>query len=346
MLQYKRSTIKEVAQVAGVSTMTVSRVINGRPDVAPQTRQRVRQVIQQLGYQPSALARSLIQQRSYTLGVVVAGLKYLGPSRTLNGIAAKAETMGYSLLLKELPHFDTRDITPIFQSLLARHVDGIIWAVPQIGDNHAWLQGHCTEQPVPMVFLTMESWPELPVVAVDNYLGGRLATRHLLEQGYQRIGHLAGPLEWWEARQRLAGWQAALQEAGLPALDTQWVEGNWSSSSGAQAILQLFSQYPEMEAVFVANDQMALSALQAAHRRGRQVPQDLGVIGFDGMPEAAYFWPPLTTVAQDQQALGSLAVQQLVDLIEAHQAGQSLDITGPVLLEPGLVIRESTRRLS
>src|SRR5512139_1611366 len=129
----RRSTIKQVAKVAGVSTQTVSRVINDRPDVAPETRSRVRLVIDELGYQPSALARSLIQQRSYTLGVVTAGLRETGPSRTLSGITSAAEEAGYSILLKELPRYDTEDVVPIFQALLSHHVDGIIWAVPEIG---------------------------------------------------------------------------------------------------------------------------------------------------------------------------------------------------------------------
>src|SRR5512140_2826973 len=111
-----RATIKEVASVAGVSTQTVSRVINERPDVSPETRKRVQEVIKELSYQPSALARSLISQRSQTLGVVTAGLRYIGPSRTLSGITSAAEAAGYSLLLKELPNFDTHDITPIFQA--------------------------------------------------------------------------------------------------------------------------------------------------------------------------------------------------------------------------------------
>lgn len=121
-----RATIKEVASVAGVSTQTVSRVVNEMPDVSPETRKRVQEVIKELSYQPSALARSLISQRSHTLGVVTAGLRYIGPSRTLSGIASAAEEAGYSLLLKELPNFDSNDIGPIFQALLSRHVDGVI----------------------------------------------------------------------------------------------------------------------------------------------------------------------------------------------------------------------------
>ena len=134
-----RATIKEVASVAGVSTQTVSRVINERPDVSPETRKRVQEVIKALSYQPSALARSLISQRSHTLGVVTAGLRHIGPSRTLSGITAAAEEVGYSILLKELPSYDTEEIKPIFQALLSRHVDGIIWAVPEVGENRNWV---------------------------------------------------------------------------------------------------------------------------------------------------------------------------------------------------------------
>src|SRR5512139_2354451 len=152
-----RATIKEVASVAGVSTQTVSRVINERPDVSPETRKRVQEVIKELSYQPSALARSLISQRSHTLGVVTAGLKYTGPSRTLSGITSAAEEAGYSLLLKELPQFDANNIVPIFQTLLAHHVDGIIWAVPEIGENRNWVNRLSLDLEIPIVYLTMES---------------------------------------------------------------------------------------------------------------------------------------------------------------------------------------------
>ena len=135
----KRATIKQVAKAAGVSTQTVSRVINDRPDVSPETRERIQQIIEQLDYQPSALARSLIQQRSFTLGVVTAGLKYFGPSRTLNGITSKTSELNYALILEEMPRFDTEDIKPLLQGLLSRHVDGIVWAVPEVGDNRRWV---------------------------------------------------------------------------------------------------------------------------------------------------------------------------------------------------------------
>ncbi|HTP00905.1 MAG TPA: LacI family DNA-binding transcriptional regulator [Anaerolineales bacterium] len=340
-----RATIKEVASEAGVSTQTVSRVINGRPDVSPQTRERVQDVIERMRYQPSALARSLIQQRSYTLGVVTAGLKHIGPSRTLNGITQAAEEAGYALLLKELPRYDADEITPIFDALVSHHVDGIIWAVPEVGENRKPFSSLPLRLGIPIIYITMEAREGLASVSIDNYLGGCLATTHLIEQGYRHIGHIAGPLDWWEARQRMSAWRDTLTEHGLEAADHHWVEGNWSSASGAQSAEKLFAQYPEMDAIFVANDQMALSVLQGACRRGPRVPEDLGVVGFDDIAESAYFSPPLTTVQQDQNGLAQVAVEEITRIIQTGWQGDEASIERKaVLLAPTLVIRESSQR--
>ena len=287
-----RATIKEVASAAGVSTQTVSRVINDRPDVSPETRKRVQAIIDRLGFQPSALARSLIRQRSHTLGVVTAGLKFTGPSRTLSGITGAAEEAGYSLLLKELPHFDANNITPIFQKLISRHVDGIIWAVPEVGDNRTWVNKLSLELDLPIVYLAMEPKEKICVVSINNYLGGQLSALHLLDQGYRHIGHISGPLDWWEARERMAGWSDVLREAELEVPDEHWMEGNGLREWGA-GHQTLFGQYPDMDAVFVADDQMALSVLQSACQRGVCIPEDLGVVGFDGMPNRLIFGPRL-----------------------------------------------------
>jgi len=340
-----RATIKQVAAVAGVSTQTVSRVVNERPDVSPETRKKVQAAIQELSYQPSALARSLSSQRSYTLGVVTAGLKYIGPSLTLSGIAAAVEEAGYALLLKELPNFDSNDLTPIFQALLSRHVDGIIWAVPEIGDNRQWVHQPPADMTIPIVYLTMAPQKNISIVSVDNYLGGRLAMAHLLEQGYRKIGHIAGPLDWWEARQRLAAWKDALQEVGLVVTDNQMAEGNWSSASGALAIEKLFVQYQELEAVFVANDQMALSAIQFFREKGLGIPEDIGLVGFDNIAESAFFSPALTTVQQEQDVVAKLAVAEIIKIIEAGWQGHELVNPNSIVLAPTLVVRQSSKRL-
>jgi LacI family transcriptional regulator len=343
-LKFTRATIKEVASVAGVSTQTVSRVINKRPDVSPETRKRVQNIIEQLGYRPSALARSLIQQRSYTLGVVTAGLRFIGPSRTLSGITSAAEEKGYSLLLKELPQFDTTDITPIFQALHDRHVDGIIWAVPEVGENHDWINHGSVETRIPMVYLAMEPRDDILDVSINNYVGGRIAVDHLFEQGYRYIGHVAGPVDWWEAQQRMKGWKDALREAGIESKDNHWAEGNWSSASGAQAIEKLFAQYPEMDSIFVGNDQMALGVVQVATQKGLRIPEDLGIVGFDNIPESAFFSPPLTTVQQDQYKIGKVAVEQIIQIIESSLEGLEPETSNSFILSPTLVVRQSSLR--
>ncbi len=141
-------------------------MINERPDVSHTTRKSVQDVIEKLDYRPSALARSLVHRRSYTLGMVTAGLKQIGPSRTLNGITTAAEKAGYTLLLKELPRYDMDDIEPIFHSLLSRHVDGIIWAVPEVGENRSWLGNQSLSLKVPVVYLTIEPQENIPVVSL------------------------------------------------------------------------------------------------------------------------------------------------------------------------------------
>ncbi len=338
----KKTTIRDVAAAAGVSHQTVSRVINDRPDVADETRRRVRQVIEELNYQPSAIARSLIQQRSLTLGVVIAGLEFFGPASILNGIASQADGMGYALLLKELSSFDVDQIDPILNPLLARQVDGVIWAVPEVGDNRAWAQHRDFELPVPTFFITMQARPDLPAVSIDNRAGGRIATEHLLEQGYRHIAHITGPLDWWDARERKAGWQDTLHSAGVQVTDQQWEVGDWSAASGERAIHRLLDKYPEMDAVFAANDQAALGVLQAIHRKGLRVPRDLAVVGFDNTVESAYYWPSLTTVKQDLQELGYTAVRELIHIIEASRKGETAIESKNIFLQPELVIRESS----
>ena len=340
----KRITIKDVAQAAGVSTQTVSRVMNKFSYVSEETRQRVEAVVDELGYRPSTLARSLIQQRSYTLGVVTFGLKYIGPSRTLNGVADKADELGYMLLMKELDNFYINSIDDVIDSLLARQVDGIIWVAPEIGDNHSWLDERLEKIPVPVLFLAMQPRDGISSIATDNYQGGVLAVQHLLDCGRKKIGHISGPMSWWEADERKRGWRETLTKAGLDAPESHCTEGNWSSASGELAFIQLLESFPDLDAVFVANDQMSLGVLGEAHRQNIKIPEQLAVIGFDNLPESAYFYPSLTTISQDLQMLGERSVQYVVEMIQARQGNQSV-IAQSRFIQPTLIVRESTKRV-
>jgi LacI family transcriptional regulator len=345
MLKKKRVTVKEVAEAAGVSTQTVSRVVNNHPDVAPDTFLRVQQIIKQTGYAPNVLARSLIQGRSYTLGVVAYGIKYFGPSRVLTGIEQQAADMGYSIFLNLIHEPELGDVQALLENLSARQVDGIIWAVPEIGNNRLWAQAQDTDLQVPAIFISgMEQPTSLPLVGIDNRAIGRVATEHLLAGDAKRVGIITGPLDWWEARQREQGWRETLQAHNITP-DKRWmVVGDWTATSGEQSLYQLLAQSPDIEAIFVSNDQMALGALHAAHRLGKRIPDDLSIVGVDNMPESAHFWPPLTTVRQRLLESGAQVVTELDRLIRnAKQPNPSFSSPAVTLLQPELIVRESSR---
>jgi LacI family transcriptional regulator len=335
-------TLQDVARLAGVSTKTVSRVVNNQGEISDTTRQRVQQAIEQLGYLPNFLARSLVSQHSNTLGVVASGLNYFGPSATLTGIEQRTFELGYSLLFSMLPHSDETNVFPILDSFVARRVDGIIWAVSEIGNNRSWIQPEALKGLPPVVFLTMEPKPGLSVVTVDNKSGAVQATQHLVDLGKRNIAVIAGPNAWWEARERLAGFAEVMQKAGLEVLPVQVVEGDWTATSGKQCMLQLLEQYPQIDAVVAGNDQMALGALGIAHQSGIKIPDDIAFVGFDNIPESACFWPPLTTVEQHLFDIGAISVQVLHKLIEAGQDDQD-DIQSEVrLMDTDLITRESS----
>jgi DNA-binding LacI/PurR family transcriptional regulator len=340
----KRVTIKDVAQAAGVSTQTVSRVINNRPDVLPQTRARVQKTVIELGYAPNVIARSLSRGRSNTLGIVGFGLQYFGSTSVLTGIEHKINELGYSLLLSLLDQFESARIDAILDNLLSRQVEGIIWAVPGQDQLLEWVTAKTEKLPVPLVYLNKSRYDDHVVVSVDNHYGGLLATQHLVEQGYQRIGIITGPSDWWEAQEREKGWRQALQETGFVGdLDLLKVNGDWSAASGDIGLNALYEKCPDLDAVFVSNDQMALGALQAARRLGLRVPQDLGLVGFDDIPEAAYFYPSLTTVRQSTEKLGALAVETIDNLIQTRRESEPF-ILETFQIKPRLIIRKSSKR--
>ncbi len=343
MIDKKKITIDEVAKRAGVSRQTVSRVLNHRPDVSRETRKQIEDLIKKLDYHPSAIARSLSSKKSYTIGVVTAGLKFYGPSRTLSGITQGAEELGYSLLLKELSSFGANNVYPLIQRIKAYHAEGIIWAAPEIGDNRKWLGDLLSEINIPIIFLTMQKREDISIVAIDNYLGGKLATEHLISLRRRNIGHISGPLDWWEACQRKKAWEDAMASAGLPCEKRMWAEGNWSSKSGKFAIGELLTNFPEMDAVFVGNDQMALSVLQSAIERGIKIPDDLAVVGFDGIPESEFYSPSLSTVYQNQDELGRLAVQELIRIVDDKLQNDKMVQPHQIMLKPELIVRGSTQ---
>jgi DNA-binding LacI/PurR family transcriptional regulator len=320
-----RVTIREIAAMTGVSTQTVSRVINKRPDVSPQTRRAVEAAIAEQGFQPSAVARSLVQRRSQMLGVIVAGLRYYGVAQTVNGIAEASEAAGYSIILKELASFDVPDIVPVVDFFVAHRVEGIIFAPPQLGANIQHLQEQLPPGTPPVMFLKAAPSDRFTSIGIDNVAAAVAATRHLLALGRRRVAHLAGPLEWREARDRRDGWLAALAEAGLEP--GPMASGEWDSASGAAAFARILEADPGVDALFAASDQLALGALHVANARGIRIPDQLAVVGFDGLPESAQFTPSLTTMYQPLAEIGRIAVRELVASLKADTVPTARTVT-------------------
>lgn len=335
-------TLQDVAALAGVSIKTVSRVVNHQGEISDVTRQRVQAAIDELGYRPNVLARSLVSRRTDTLAVVAWGIEYFGPSRTIAGIEQQADEFGYSLFLSLVSQPDELNYDRILDTLLAHRVDGIIWAVPEVGDNRNWIRSELLERLPPIVFLSMQAQAGLAIAAVNNFDGARLAIQHLIDQGRRRIGTITGPMAWWEARERFAGWKSALEEAGLSAPSSFSTESYWSAAGGERAMQQLLKQVPDLDAVFASSDQIALGALGALHRSGLRVPEDVAIVGFDNAPESAFYWPPLTTIYQKLTSVGRVAVQSLHQMIKAHRQHKAYTQAELTLIEPELIVRASS----
>lgn len=334
-------TLKDVALHAGVSPKTVSRVVNDQGEISTETRTRVQAAIQKLGYRPNLLARHLVHQRTNTIAVVATGIEYFGPSRTIVGIEQQANAFGYSLSLNLLHNPEEPNVLPLIEELAARRADGIVWAVPEIGSNRAWISAARLDNVPPIVFLSMGKRRALSIVAVDNRAGAQLAVQHLLERGRTRIGIITGPLTWWEARERVAGWKETLLANNFKAHKNLIAEGNWSPKSGERAMEQLLAVTPKLDAVFCCNDQMALGALGVLQRAGIRVPQDLAIVGFDNIPESEFFLPPLSTIFQQVIDIGRVAVQELHARIDAARRDESIAPT-VTSLTPTLIVRASS----
>ncbi len=343
MKKQSQVTVKDVARLARVSPGTVSNALSGKRPVSEETRRRILAAIAELDYQPNLLARSLVSRQSATLAVIVSGLEFYGPSRTLIGIEEQANAYGYSLMLSLVHDPDEEQVAPVLQDVVARRADGIIWAIPEIGENRSWIEDDDRLNGLPpVVFLTMGVRAGITIINTDNRAGGRMATEHLLAQGLRRIGLITGPLNWWEARARYAGWQEALAMYNVPEDESLVIEGGWDPASGEAGLAELLQRAPGLEGLVASNDLIALGALRVAHARGLRVPEDLAIVGYDNMPEAAYFWPALTSVRQHLTDIGHLAVDELHTLIEQRREGEAASPAAHRVLLPELVVRRSS----
>ena len=325
-----RPVMADVARLAGVSHQTVSRVLNGHPNVSSATKANVLAAIRDLGYRPNTAARALVTGKTNVLGVISFDTTLYGPASMLYGIE-RAARPGHFVAIASLPSFDRASLTEAVQRFLGEAVAGIIVIAPQNAAVEA-LEGLAIG--VPLVAVGCGVTARLPSVRIDNVAGAELATRHLLDLGHRTVHHIGGPDSWHDARDRIDGWRQALRAAGAP--EPGMPRGDWSARSGYEAGRQLAAR-PEVTAVFCANDPMAVGFLRAAAEAGRRVPQDVSVVGFDDVQEAAYFSPPLTTVRQDFGALGERALHLLMSQITAGGEAPPLP---PIV--PELIVRSSS----
>ena len=323
--------MSDVGRLAGVSHQTVSRVINGSPHVRPETRDRVLAAMEELGYRPNPVARALVTGRSKTLGVVSFDTTLYGPASTLFGIERAAHESGYFIIVASLEELSRSSVVDAVERLRRQGVEGILVIAPHAEATDALLHA-----PTDVPLVAAEAGPEhgVPVVGVDQLAGASAATQHLLDLGHETVWHLTGPPNFIEARQRLDGWRATLEAAGAEIPEP--LVGDWSPRTGYELGRRL-SKEPSVTAVFVANDQMALGVLRALHEAGREVPGQVSVVGFDDIPEAAYFQPPLTTVRQDFIEVGRRSLQEVLLTIETGSEG-----TTGSLVPPELIVRGST----
>ncbi|MBT2231947.1 LacI family DNA-binding transcriptional regulator [Nonomuraea sp. NEAU-A123] len=320
----------DVASMAGVSSQTVSRVVNNRSNVEEETRQRVLSAMRVLGYRPNTAARALVTGQFRTLGLISFGLGSFGNARTVDAITRVAQRAGYTVNMIAIESQTEQAVHEAFDQLTMQAVDGIVLIEAQILDTPALR----LPPGVPVVMADGDASHRHPMVDTDQAFGARLVTRHLLDLGHETVWHVAGPEDSYAARRRAEAWHATLKEA--KAVVPQVLFGDWSAASGYEAG-RVLAERPGVTAVFAANDQMALGVMRAMIKAGWRIPEDVSIAGFDDIDESAYLSPPLTTVRQDFDVVAERIVSLMIGQIETGTAPSAT-----AFITPELIVREST----
>ena len=326
----RAANIFDVARLAGVSHQTVSRVLNGLPNVRPATKERVEQAIAQLRYSPSPAARALVTRRTRTIGLISPGIADHGPVSIAMHFNLAARLARYNVDTVSTIDSDPETVRAAVDALLRQRVDAIVAVVT---DFRVLEMVRSIDVAIPVVASASTPRRSPRVVSIDQYRGARAAVRHLAELGHTRIHHLSGPTSAPDATERIRGWRDELSAHRLEA--PELIQGNWTAESGYRVGKEL--DLEPGSAVFASNDLSALGLLSALRERGMRVPRDASVVGFDDVPEAAFFFPPLTTVRQDFAALGRQMMQKVLLALEE---GESETMDTPLPTE--LIVRSST----
>lgn len=328
----RKPNISDVAQVAGVSYQTVSRVLNNAPDVSAATRERIQQIIKDLGYRRSRTATSLSTSRSTAIGILTDGSPRLGPVGTLLALEKVARQKGYFTTVVTVEGSYEDSVPKALDTLDEIDVDGIIVIAPLLAMASA-VRSAAIQVPVEMIAAGVSSTPNLFTYSENQELGARMATQHLIDLGHTDIAHLAGSMDWFDGRVRKRGWEGALSDAGLsPGL---CLEGDWSPIWAYETGLRLVHEGKVPQAIFAASDHTALGLVRALSESGLRVPEDVSVVGYDDVEGSGFFLPPLTTVRQDFTALAHASIDVLLGAIEGHEVDRAPS-------EPTLVTRQST----
>ncbi|MBN1963202.1 MAG: LacI family DNA-binding transcriptional regulator [Anaerolineae bacterium] len=309
------STIRDVAQAAGVSPSTVSHVINETRYVSPSTRARVQEAMATLNYRPNRLARSLRNRETRTFGVLLPNSANPFFAQVLLGIEAACFDHGYNVLMGNANDDPRRELFYL-ELLLAKQVDGVLLVSTRAYDEAREVLRYHDAAVIIVDRSPADS--EFDTVFADNERGGALATRHLVGLGHRRIGCIAGPSQLTPSADRVTGYRRALQEAGIAVDEALIMPGDFSHGSGYRACQRLLRAANRPSAIFVANDLMAVGALCAIHEAGLRVPQDVSVIGFDDIPLASYTVPRLTTIRQPSQEVGRVAVEMILRRLQVR----------------------------
>lgn len=316
----------DVARLAGVSHQTVSRVLNNHPNVREQTRLRVQAAIKELDYRPNRAARALVTGKTQLIGVVAQNSTLYGPASLLSAFEEAAGKAGFAVSVRRVTVLDRDAIAAAVERHRDQRVAGIVVIAPNGSAADA-----LADVPAGVPLVTVDGDPDrpTPLVTVDQAAGAFDATTHLLQAGHQTVWHVSGPTDWFDAAGRAQGWRRALEAANAEVPPV--VTADWSAASGHRAG-QMLARMPEVTAVFCSNDHLALGLLLALSERGRRVPHDVSVIGFDDVPEAAYYIPPLTTVRPDFAAVARETLGLLLEQLSDGGTARPRRAIAPVLV--------------
>ncbi|HNB52359.1 MAG TPA: LacI family DNA-binding transcriptional regulator [Anaerolineales bacterium] len=328
----KRATIEDVAQAAGVSRQTVSRAMNDKNEISQETKERVMRAVQELGYRPNRMAQSMVTQRTHAVGMVMADITNPFFPEVTRGVQDIAQASGYNVFVCNTDDRADLELQEL-RSLAAQGVDGIIVFSHNASDEEIRAFADTYK---PMVFVNREfEHPNASVIMVDNFHGAYLAVEHLVARRTQ-IGMLTNNSPTYSTSRRLMGFKQALTDHGLPFEEGRVIPEAANLDGGYRAAHQLLDKYPEINAIFTYNDLMAMGALRASQERGRQVPGDIALIGFDDIQFARMITPSLTTIRVDKYAIGQIAMHRLMDMINNPEDDFPL-----LRLDPELIIRET-----